>query len=304
MKALAGYVMRGPWQAAGVAALFGALSWLLPPAAVVSSATVALVALRRGLAAGGRVVLGATLGSAVVAISGFGVPLPAFAQALLMWLPVLIVAGALRSSVSQGWMLIAAGCVAGLFGLIMRIAFGDVDQWWHDLAGRLAHQPTIRDFGPGFEMALTALASYMNGLVASSILLNIVCSVLLARWWQSLLYKPGGFREEFHTLRLPPRLIWLFLVNAIVIVVLQQTGSSAGLFIDIFVLLMTMYVFQGLALAHHAYGRGGTIVWLVAIYGGLLIFAPHVLVVLSAVGLTDSVLNFRRLGNADSDAQV
>jgi hypothetical protein len=303
MKALAGYVMRGPWQATGATALFGGLGWLLPPVAVFSSAAVGLVTLRLGARDGLTVVAGATLLLGLLAYGGFGAFEPAIGQCLLIWLPVVAVAMALRYTQSQGTMLLTAGVIAGFFALGLRILVRDADAWWRDVATKvLKEAPAMADsLAP--QLTVDAIAPYLNGMAAASVLLNLALSVLLARWWQSVLFNPGGFRQEFYELRLPVRLAWLFLVNALVILAMQRAGSSGGYGMDVFVLLMSMYVFQGLALAHYYRGRrNASLLWLTAIYGGLLVVAPQMLILLGAVGLTDSVIDFRRFPRAGDNA--
>ena len=42
------------------------------------------------------------------------------------------------------------------------------------------------------------------GLFAMGQAYAMISFLVLARWWQSQLYNPGGLRAEFHQLRLPP----------------------------------------------------------------------------------------------------
>src|SRR5690606_29681664 len=39
----------------------------------------------------------------------------------------------------------------------------------------------------------------------------LTAALVIGRYWQALLYNPGGFREEFHQLRLDPRMMLLLM---------------------------------------------------------------------------------------------
>mgnify|MGYP007113695048 CR=1 FL=1 len=61
------------------------------------------------------------------------------------------------------------------------------------------------------DQLIEVLAGWMTGVLAAGMFLQLVFGLLLGRWWQALLYNPGGFRSEFHQLRLYPALAWLAL---------------------------------------------------------------------------------------------
>ncbi|MEZ5581549.1 MAG: hypothetical protein R3F37_01040 [Candidatus Competibacteraceae bacterium] len=61
------------------------------------------------------------------------------------------------------------------------------------------------------QQLLDYLAPMVVGLIFANGLASLLCGLLLGRWWQALLFNPGGFSREFHELRLdgkPPGLPW------------------------------------------------------------------------------------------------
>jgi hypothetical protein len=296
VKVVAAYVMRGRLQAAAVAGLCGVLSWVLPPVSYISGAVVALVSLRAGPREGLWVFLGAGLFCGLVAIFGLRNVLPA-ALTVTLWVPVWLSALILRSSHSQGVMLAAIGAMAATLATAVRLSVDDLDGWWREAIGRVL-QETGATFGPGFDgSAVQTLAPMMNAFLASAIVLSLTLTMLLARWWQSLLYYPGGFRTEFEAIDLPPRLAWPVVIAAVYVgFEILNSAKPAGLVLDLLAVAVALYFFQGLAIAHHHVRAGGrSKAWLVALYLGLLVFPAYTVFALANVGLSDCVANFRRL---------
>ena len=241
MRALAEFVMRGRLQAIGVASLAAASSLF----AWVGAAVVALVVLRRGPVQG-FVVLGWSLLAALAVALWRGDlgPITALVGAA-------VAALVLRATVS--WPMALAACSA--IGLVVAAGFqtigsGYVDQLLHALNQLFAEmrkqlppeqQPMLRD----------PVASQVTGLLGLSTTVSCVISLLLARWWQATLYNPGGFRQEFHQLRLPPLLV----TGLIACGVLVTLGGEAYYFWA--VLFAVPLVVAGFALVHGAVALKG-----------------------------------------------
>ncbi len=136
------------------------------------------------------------------------------------------------------------------------------------------------------------LARWMTGLLAAGFFLQLVLSVLIARWWQAMLYNPGGFRQEFHTLRLHRALGFAGLL--LLGLILAGLGGEGGLILDLTLLLAAALLLQGLAVAHGVSGlRKAHPVWLVAMYILWFFAMPQISMMLVAVGLADLWLDFR-----------
>jgi len=278
--------MRGRIQAIGIAGLFGVVSIFVIPMGYVSGAALGLVALRKGdveallvLAGAGILVL---LAEAVTpARPGLDFPL-----VVAIWLPVLVCSAVLRSSRSQGMVLLTVGIFAALFVLGMHLMTDDVVAWWKqwlEAAVSGVKGATLKGFEEDGTLRL------MNGLVAVLYGASLMITMILARWWQAILYNPGGFREEFHAMRLPRMLL-----PAVVAALLLAGLGSKGLLSDLFMVCIMVYFFQGLAIMHaltakRRFGWGG----LAPIYAALFFFPQYVLMGLAILGALDGIVDFR-----------
>lgn len=115
-------------------------------------------------------------------------------------------------------------------------------------------------------------------------------SLILARWWQSLLYNPGGFQHEFQALRIEPKLV---LLCALV----QFTYSAlSGLGVGLGMLLIPLF-FGGLGFIHwwSASRNISFVPWIVYL---LLVLSPALAIFIAALGLLDSAFNIRKRFNS------
>ena len=137
---------------------------------------------------------------------------------------------------------------------------------------------------------IEAMARWMTGTLAAAYFLQLVASLLLARWWQSLLYNPGGFRQEFHALRLSRglALVALPLFAAVVVDGLPDVLRYLALPVA------AAFFLQGLALAHGqlaAFNAGPG--WLIGIYALLVVAPPYAFMALTTAGYADAWMDFR-----------
>jgi hypothetical protein len=292
MREFARFIMRGRLHAIAITGLFGALAIILPPLSLFSGAAIGLVTLRHGIKEGLTTAAGAALLMMVIFLATAGRADLSFFLLLGVWLPNVLCCWVLRTTQSQASALLFVGGLATLFVVAMHILAGDVIAWWQQWIEQAINQANIQ--GVTIEQIIQEGAlALMNGLVAMLLGLNLMLTVLLARWWQGLLYNPGGFVKEFYTLRLPRSLTFF--------VVLLSAGVLTGVFdsrghilTDLFIIAVMMYSFQGLAAMHRMTAtRGLSQLWLLPAYIGLFLLPPHFIVGLAMVGVTDSLINFR-----------
>jgi uncharacterized protein YybS (DUF2232 family) len=133
----------------------------------------------------------------------------------------------------------------------------------------------------------------MTGIAAAGMSLNALMCLYLARAWQAQLFNPGGFREEFHALRLGQGLAMLSLVFiALSLLPLGVVSHMAG---EIVIVILSLYVLQGLALLHAIVAqRKLHIAWLVVLYLVMLFVLPQLMVLVAMMGLVDTWADFRR----------
>jgi hypothetical protein len=111
---------------------------------------------------------------------------------------------------------------------------------------------------------------------------------MLARSWQAKLYNPGGFRKEFHALRLSP-------ATAVICVVIMVGGSVIGLNPMLMGWAGGLPLFlAALALVHGTVGRKElSVQWLVLFYMALVFLGPSLMILLLVLAFVDSWLDIR-----------
>ncbi len=292
MQWLASFVMRGRSQAVMATSVLAMLSMVMPPLSLLSSASIALITLREGRNTGLQVIGLSLLACVVLSTIVLGSPAPAIGLALLLWFPMWVLGQVLREMRSLGFAIQSAL----LFGL-MTIGYfylqsGDPIADWQEVFASLANNFTEAGLYKAVEsqQLVDELARWMTGFFAASYVLQLVASLLLARWWQSLLYNPGGFQQEFHQLRLSKSLVYA----GAVLVVVSLLDASGDLLRYLMVVLMAAYLVQGLAVAHGTVKLLGlNRAWLIGVYIMLVITGPQMMVLLSMLGLADIWMNFR-----------
>jgi hypothetical protein len=301
MKRLAEYIVRGRWQAVQVVALSGALTWLLPPLTTLlvylAAAALALVTLHVGVLAGLQVLLLATVALMLLfeLIGQHLVALQLLLMALVLWVPGWLAASVLQQTRSLGHALKAAA----LFGCCALLAiygyFGDPVPWWIDRLKEvvsLLQQNGVSVEHLGDPDLLMEIAGLMTGMLVSSLLVGITGSLLLARWWQSLLVRPGAFREEFCELRLGT--VYGLITLGVMLYAELSGGKLAGLTTQLGMVLLVPFLLAGLAVMHSLVkqtGRGNIL--LVVVYV-LLVLLPQAALLLAGGGLMDTWIDFRR----------
>ena len=292
MLFLARFALKGVSQAALVAAALAMFGLIFPPAAWVSSAAIALVTLVHGYRQGMLVMAIAIIGSAVFASLIFGVPHVAIVFALLAWLPVWIAATTLKQTVSMAASLQLITAMS-LFGVVViHVIFPDFSEIWREqfdfIVAQIASQSDEMQLIELQQIEERVLA-LLPGLFASSILFTTMLSLFLARWWQAVFYNPGGFSKEYQSVNLGNKM-GLFTVGLSIAAVLMQTDVTYSL---LFV-ISSLYLVQGSAIMHAVFAsKQLNAVWLYLVYI-LMLFVPHIVVLLAFIGLVDTWIDIRR----------
>ena len=205
MRGLAEFIMRGRWQALAVAVLGS----VLVIAAPMSAAAIALVTMAQGMRNGTWVALWALLPALLLGwVSGD------YGTGFLL-LSVYVGAAVLAQTLSLSLALIAiipVSAVGGFVLLTFNTAFLEamlsmLDAW---IAALQSESPETGDS----LNALRPTANQVAGLMATGNAFLASLSLLLGRYWQSALFKPGAFGEEFRALKLPGALTALLVLVA------------------------------------------------------------------------------------------
>lgn len=291
MRAIASFIMRGSVQAA-CAIVVGAM---LPLLSVVSGAPLALVTLRQGAKAGFVVAVMATVLAGLLFWLLFGALSPLLGLLGLL-LPLWLLALVLRHTLSLATTLKVSLLMATLLLLGCAIYIGDLAVWGRALLEE-AINPFFEQTQGGSEQAemaqvldyLDSLAPITLGLLVASSLLTVLLSLLVGRWWQALLFNPGGFRKEFHELRLGQSMALMASLVLAAVWLLKLPVLT-----NLVLLVILIYALQGIALLHGVVSKARlNRFWLVGFYALMLVMPLYVLLLLCLLGFIDAWLDFR-----------
>ncbi|OPA94685.1 hypothetical protein BFW86_02180 [Pseudomonas fluorescens] len=291
MRALAEFIMRGRMQAtlvvAGCAAL-PLLYWL-------GAAAGCLVLLRRGLQ------------------DAVGVLALGLLAALFWWLKLdepkvlLVLLGssslALVLRASESWVrtLLVSVALGLVFSLLIDAAFRpQIEVVAQEIVkvlplalGELYQQLSVDERA----RLATLIAPVLTGLMAAIMQVVSVLSLILGRYWQALLYNPGGFGREFRSIRIP-------VGPAMLLLALMVVGPNLGPQVAFLMLFCSVpLVFAGLALIHGLVAQKRLAkFWLVGLYVTILPFMQLIYPLLVVIAIVDGLIDFRgRLASKDAD---
>jgi len=274
MRALAELIMRGRVQAALVA-FFGNLLPLISPAAV------SLVTLSKGLSEGALLTLWALL-PLLIAFFISDINAMVTLSSIVGVLGVMAASELLRLSASWARTLMFVVVFSGLAAPILNFLFAEQASAFELVVANLfreVQQQQDNAFIPG--------RHFLLGVIGYVIALTSVICLVLGRWWQAMLYNPGGFQSEFHQLRFGMVQAVILLTGVVVCnFATQEFSSWAGL-------LGLPLLLGGLALVHYSvafYQLGSH--WLVIFYVVLFTVSPLTMVLIG-IGFFDSILNIR-----------
>jgi hypothetical protein len=275
-------------QAMIVASTLAIVSLIMPPVSIVSSASVALVTLRRG-AVEGLVVLGCS--TAIAGVLGFfllGNYQFVLLYGIVLWGPVWLISIVLR----EGRYLSLTVEIAVLLGILGVIGFylynpEPAVMWKAMLSQMVPPNAPVEDV----QRTLDMLSRYMTGIVAAASVFGLLFGLFLGRWWQALLYNPGGFRQEFLSLSTPPRLA----IGSILVVVIASLSSGviSEISWNIAILLFVLYTFIGTAVLHTVFAAMKMGRYIVPMFYVTMFLIPHAMLPVAIVGLSDAWMNLR-----------
>ncbi|MGH8550311.1 MAG: hypothetical protein ACRERU_17270 [Methylococcales bacterium] len=287
--------MRGRMQAIVIAVVFMLLSLLLPPLCIMSAAAVALVTLRKGQRDGVVTIFGAGIAVGILGLIVFGSPGIVIAYALGLWLPVWIFSILLRES-GQLALTLEVALGLGFLGIAgIYLLSSDPASIWYDRL-HLVVQPLLKNPPAGIEIeqietTISTISHYMTGILVTGSIASLVFAMLLGRWWQALLFNPGGFRKEF--LNVKSHALVAYLVILIVALAglsddpIGESMRNAG------ILAIFFYLIIGVSVLHVLISATSMNRWLLPVLYIVMFFVPHVLIPIALFGFTDSWANWR-----------
>lgn len=285
MKSIASFAMKSPVNAyalAAISAAFPITFWL-------SAALVGLVTLRRGHTAGVRLLF-ATLAGALGGII-FLNSVMAFIPVMLSSVAIVLLASVLRVTMDWRITLLSGTVLAVIFSAFSVMFFASQFQ---PIADQIMLAVADMPENSVYRLLMTDMAEN-NGFIlvftGGAVDLAVI-TLMLSRSWQSALYNPGGFRTEFHQLRLQPWMVVLLLITAYIIYRVNVYALEPA---------VLPLLLSGVALVHGMMAKrdlGGP--WLIMFYVGMLL-VPYMLPLVMLLAVIDSVADFRSRVSAKND---
>ena len=290
-RAFAAWLSEKPWRAVLSSALLGALSYQgLSPFAVFAGAVPVFITLRRDVTLGSICAGVGALAAALVLLRIGQPPGTTLAYVAALFFAPLALAMLVRQMQSVN---LAFQCAVLGIGVLLGVLYAAVENpagFWEPLLRDAARSLTQKGLVTDMDAVVSSMAHSLWGMCAALFLLNLLGSLFLGRWWQSLLEAPGEFGREFCNLRLGQ-----FLGVTAMAIVLLAMIKDIEVIDALGWVAVTGLAFQGLAAAHRRKQSGrmsrGT---LIAMYILLIVpLSAFIMVsVLAGWGLAD---NWRRL---------
>ncbi len=296
MQALARYMMRGRVQAIGSIVSLALLSLIVPPLTILTTAGVALVTLVHGYREGLVNLLVSTVIFAVV--TGVMLNQPAFVIEAVFknWLPAWLLASIVLSKTSMSLAIVVAATLSCLLVLGFYF-FTDPAAYWLEVINEQL-LPMLKEMGIKFkegqqtENVWLLMSTIMTGSFLASFFAVQTLSLLLARWWQALLYNPGGFGQEFRQLRFGK-----VAANVALVISIFAIATENEIAINLVFIIIVLMMFQGLAVVHNLVAKCKlspsllTGVYIVMLF--TLLHGAIGLLLVALVGLLDNWLDLR-----------
>lgn len=288
---MARFIMAGQFQAFIYIVLTSILAMFMPPISLLSNAAIGLVTLRNGWKTG---LLLALAGATALSLFTFIIERNlngGFTLGLLQWGPIVGIASILHRSVSWKPTLQTVFILAASGILIFHALIPDSTVFWSELLLKSGIQELLVKSNPELNVEdwIKSIATGMTGVLAIVMCFIWSLSLLLARYWQAQLYNPGGFGEEFRSIRLGKTSAIIVLSLVVLAVVTRQQPI-----IELMSCGVVIFMIQGVSLAH-AMAKHFKLhrIVLVMLYALLLLVTKPIALLLVAVGIIDSFTDFR-----------
>lgn len=278
MKALAEFILRGRFQAFTVALLGN----FFP---VIGQAAVGLVSLSKGVTQGFWLFMWVSL--PLVLMHYVSADNPLLITVSIASLGLMVVTAAMHKALaSWQWTILTAVVASSLIALACGLLMQE-----HVEALILQVKQFLGEMSSGQNQTAVKLVmtqSMLLGLVAMILSVGSIISLMVSRWWQSLIQNPGGFQKEFHNFKIESKIAALLIVAIVLGMLLPKEHQFWVQMIALPLLL------AGIALIHYAVsfrGLGGH--WLVLLYVTLLLFGATIAVFIVVLAAVDSYLDLR-----------
>ncbi len=299
LRRFTNFILQGRLQAMMAAFLLAFIPFIGASASILVAA---LVTLRKG-AFEGTLVLIASLAPYVLS---YAMSEPAASGQLQIAMETLIAINILTWLLAlilrryANWSLVIE--VAALVGIMLvwsvHLLFPEIQAWWGtqltayfnktvSALGELASEGSITP--DSVTSVVAKVQRYVTGLAVASVMFNALLQLILARWWQAVMFNPGELGKELSQIRLSYVSVLVFMTVS----VFGYFGSD--LCLDFMPVLIAAFGAAGLSLIHRLVvsNKAGWFL-LSMVYLSIMFIFPLGIVLVSIVGLFDSLLDLRK----------
>lgn len=293
------YILANRWQT--VALVF--LATFVPILGVIGILIVALVTLRKSVIDGAVMLVAATIPHAIVFYFSAHYRT---APPMVMWVTLGV---AVLSNVAtwvfavmlrqrSSWSQILQ--VAALFGVlvisVVHLSYPAITEWWGEQLQAYYSQSLpglLKTTQHSSELQLETIKEvkqYATGLIVVAILLDGFFQLILARWWESIIFRPRGLGKELQTIRLSSLAGILFVAG----LVMAYLGNTVVL--DIMPVLYLLFGAAGLSLIHYVFTfmkSPNAWFWMLVLYLLLIFSLPVSIEMVAILALFDIWFDIR-----------
>lgn len=286
----------------------------VPLIGIIGTLAAALVTLVKGIREGAALMLVATLpyflSFFMVGNHDASLPLAAWAAvgvAVLSNTLTWVFAAMLHRKASWSTVLQVAALIGVLAISVIHLAYPEISDWWgvqlqtyYEQAQAVSKQITTATAGSAVTVpplgetqreAIQVTRNYATGFMTAGILLNAIMQLIIARWWQAIVFKPGSLRRELHSIRLSKLAGSLFFLS----LALFYLGNSV--ITDIMPVICLLFAAAGLSLIHYFFGlmRSPMVwFWLTFLYVSIIFAMPLSVWIVDILGLVDVWMDIRK----------
>jgi hypothetical protein len=262
------------------------------PLTILSGSVMSYVCLRFGEQAAIQALVGGTLVlvvmSLVVFTNAWQLPL----AGLMIWLPPSCAALILKRSVSLAMALMIIAGFGAAVVVVVQLNSDAISSYWQNLLQlmmeRAREQQSDLFAEEDMSERIALFSNAMRDAIGVSVMAVAAGCLFIARSWQAQLFNPGGFQKEFHSLKFGR----IAAIAALPIVVISMLSDIDWLD-AIAMVVVFLFCLQGLSVVHALVKQRGLSQGTLVVMYALLIL-PHVMSLLSALGLSDNFYPVRK----------
>tara|TARA_A100001011_G_scaffold393647_1_gene484036 strand:- start:6265 stop:7161 length:897 start_codon:yes stop_codon:yes gene_type:complete len=286
------FIERRPFLSPFPIALSFLLGLMIRPLLIFNASMISLVALSCDRKEVSRAIAGSLV---IVAFFSFLLSLgpSTLLFALGLWLPAASAAVLHRAHRDFYYSFLTLTVFVFIYLCFFRLSVESVQIFWTDRVTTFLSNFPVTELNLS-EAELVIVSGQVHIWSILLIQFFLISSLLISRWYQSKLYNPGGFSQEFLSFKLP-KFLALLLTSCLLLNVLEFLGPrDFSVLGDISVMLMGLFFFHGLSVIHFT-GRENKLArgWFTALYILVLLLPQLVGLVIIITGILDCFINLR-----------